>query len=121
MLPLVYIITIWLQSSLFNPQTIDAKPQLGTILELGHFILFGILYVLIYLAWLTYGTMTWKKEVVIIVFTLLCALGDELHQYYVPYRSASAVDMVKNGVGILVAWFAIRIISKIRVKSNLNI
>lgn len=120
MLPLGYIVTIWLQSSLFNPDSVEAMPRLGFMLEMGHFTMFAILYILIYLALMTYGEMTAKKEVAIIILTLFCALGDEMHQYYVPYRSASLVDILKNVVGILVAWYVIRFISKGRVKSNVK-
>lgn len=121
MLPFGYIIAIWLQSSLFNPESIETTPGLGNILEMGHLIIFAILYLFIYLAWMTYGEVTTKKEAAILIVTFFCALGDEIHQYYVPFRSASLVDILKDVVGILVTWYVIRFILKGRVKSNKNL
>ncbi len=120
-LPLVYIFIVWLQSSLFNPGSIEETPGLGSILELGHLIIFGVLYILIYFAWMTFGEVTPKMEAIIIIITLFCALGDEMHQYYVPYRSASLIDMVKNVMGIVVAWYVMRLVMKGRIKATRRI
>ena len=111
-LPVGYIGLIWLQSSLFDPASVESTPGLGSILELGHLILFAILYILIIIAVSTYGRITLKKEMIIVSLTFLCALVDELHQYYVPFRSASLIDIWKDGIGILVAWYMFRIFAK---------
>lgn len=103
-LPLGYLGLIWLQSQMFNPSSLEALPRVGYMLEMSHLFLFGFLYILIILALLTFKRLTLKMQIVVLVLTFILALGDEVHQYYVPYRSASIIDMVKNTIGIIAAW-----------------
>ncbi len=110
MLPLLYIGLVWLQSGLFNPESVKIYPGLSFILEMGHLVLFAIFYVLIILALMTFGQLTAKKEFAVLLLSLLCALADEIHQHYIPYRSASLVDMLKNSIGIMTAWYLVRLV-----------
>ena len=84
-LPVGYIGLIWLQSSLFDPASVESTPGLGSILELGHLILFAILYILIIIAVSTYGRITLKKEIIIVSLTFLCALVSVLIVYFCHY------------------------------------
>lgn len=111
-LPLGYISLVWLQSALFNPESVETVPGLGFILEMGHLILFGIFYILLILALVTIGELTPRREAAAFIISLVFAIGDEIHQHYVSYRSASFVDLVKNGIGILAAWYLVRLVSK---------
>lgn len=109
LLPLVYAVLIWIQSSEFDPET---APGLGGVLEAGHLILFGILYIFLWLAFRTFGRMTRGKESLIFLIVLLCAFIDEIHQSFVPFRSFSYTDLVKDFIGIAMAWLIMRAIFK---------
>jgi hypothetical protein len=107
---------IWLQSSHFNPESVDiliskigltAVLIIGAGLEFAHFFEFGILYILIILAMLSYGKLSGWKEAVAAVISLFYGLVDEIHQVYVPFRSFSFFDLTKDIIGVLVVAFVI--------------
>ncbi len=115
--PVFYMIIVWIQSSKFNPSQIehvfynlDYKVILliGTTLELGHLIQFGILYLLLIAAFLTFGDLTKRKERTALIIAITYSFIDETHQYFVPYRSFSIIDMVKNLIGIWFMWWLVR-------------
>ncbi|OOE14577.1 hypothetical protein UN64_05135 [Fictibacillus arsenicus] len=107
---------IWLQSSHFNPEsiyeltyTVDERILLmiGMALELGHLFEFGILYFLLILMILSYGSLTISKEWLCFFIAVSYGLIDEIHQIVVPYRSFSLLDLLKNLIGIIVVWYII--------------
>lgn len=115
--PILYMALIWLQSASFNPEsfaefsyTINKSLVLiiGICLELTHLFEFGILYFLLFLAFLTFGKIgKWKNRIAIFI-SLLYGLIDEIHQIYVPFRSFSIDDLIKDAIGILVIWWIVR-------------
>ncbi|QOR65455.1 VanZ family protein [Cytobacillus suaedae] len=124
LLPILYMTFIWLQSSKFNPSQLEylyptIHPvvflMIGGTLELAHLIQFGILYLLIVLAFLTYGELTTKKEIIALVIASLYGVIDEIHQYFVPYRSFSTIDIIKDIIGAVFFWY---IIHKVYFKSK---
>jgi polysaccharide biosynthesis protein VpsQ len=115
-LPITYIIWIWLQSAHFNPSSIEhvfydmdyrLYLLIGGTLEMAHLILFGLLYLFIIVALLTFGKLTRKKEMLALILAISYSFIDEIHQYYVPYRSFSIIDMIKNLIGIWFFWWLI--------------
>lgn len=103
---------IWVQSAYFQPESVPDLPwftliSLGIMLELAHFVQFGILYVFLIIASFTFGPLR-RKEAFAAAMSAGFALVDELHQHFVPFRSASVDDLVKDGIGIAVAWWWIR-------------
>ncbi|MFD2805436.1 VanZ family protein [Litchfieldia salsa] len=80
---------------------------IGGTLEMAHLIMFGILYLFIVLALLTFGKLTRKKEIYALIIAITYSITDEIHQYYVPYRSFSIIDIVKNLIGIWFFWWLI--------------
>jgi polysaccharide biosynthesis protein VpsQ len=115
-LPLLYMWLIWLQSSYFNPESLathliimneNLLLVLGGLLEIGHFFEFGILYMLLLIALLSYGPLTRQKETFSLIVSFGYGLLDEVHQIFVPFRSFSLFDMVKDFVGIWVVWYII--------------
>jgi polysaccharide biosynthesis protein VpsQ len=124
------MILIWLQSSHFNPEVfyitiLSSDPRLvlivGGFLELLHLFEFGILYILIIHFLLTFGQLTYSKELTAIILSFLYSVSDEIHQYFVPFRSLSAVDVIKNIIGILIMWILIRYLYKRRIIVKRNI
>jgi polysaccharide biosynthesis protein VpsQ len=112
-----YCLIIWIQSGYFNPESIHSIwtsiPPLvilfiGFGLELLHFIEFGILYFLMIVLALTFGPLNVKKETIAIAISVSYAVIDEIHQYYVPFRSFSLGDIIKDFIGIIVIWYFVR-------------
>ncbi|MCR2822001.1 VanZ family protein [Lederbergia panacisoli] len=115
-LPVLYIIFIWIQSSSFDPESVHNLLSnisyniilfIGICFELAHLIEFGILYLLLILAILTYRPLDNKMEAISFTFAVLYGLFDEIHQYFVPFRSFSIIDLVKNFLGVFVIWLII--------------
>ncbi|RST72572.1 VanZ family protein [Siminovitchia acidinfaciens] len=116
-LPYLYILFIWVQSSWFNPESVYRLSNylsfrlivlIGFCLELAHLIEFGILYLLIIIAFLTYGNLTKKKEILAMGAAILYGIVDEIHQLFTPYRSFSTVDIIKDVIGVVVMWWIVR-------------
>ncbi|WP_187292152.1 VanZ family protein [Bacillus sp. 1NLA3E] len=115
--PIVYIVFIWLQSSYFNPETVAGLSDtlnkavvliIGVSLEFAHLFEFGLLYLFIFLAFLSFGKIgKWQNRLAITV-ALLYSLVDEIHQIYVPFRSFSLDDLLKDAIGIFFIWWLIR-------------
>jgi polysaccharide biosynthesis protein VpsQ len=121
------MVFIWLQSSHFNPEilyytslTLDPRVILlaGLLLESLHLIEFGILYILIILFQLSFGYLSRRKELTAIIISFLYSITDEVHQLFVPFRSFSIGDLIKNLIGIFLMWMLVRYLhqrkSKIR-------
>ena len=112
-LPLMYMDFIWYQSEHFQPESVMHLSRytlvsLGILFEAAHLFEFGLLYAALVVAMLTFGSFTRRKEMIALIIALGYAGLDELHQYYVPFRSASVSDLVKDVIGIAVIWWFIR-------------
>jgi polysaccharide biosynthesis protein VpsQ len=109
--PILYMYLIWQQTSHFDPESVsDLKHVLnpyiilaiGAALELGHFFEFGILYFLLILALLCYVPLKKWMEVMVIIVAILYGLMDEIHQVFVPFRTFSIFDLIKDAIGVIV-------------------
>lgn len=115
-MPFIYGFLIWWQSGHLNPGSLYNLSNLislwiikaiGAALELGHLIEFGILYLSLILAFLSFGRLRRLHEGVAIIIAASYGLIDEVHQSFVPFRSFSMVDFVKDLIGIFFVWFLI--------------
>jgi VanZ family protein len=102
-LPILYMITIFILSSMPADAVIELPRWDSLIKESLHLVEFGILYTLLFLAALTFSEITPRQNLILILVSSLYGLSDEIHQYFVPYRSATAIDVVKDIIGVLVA------------------
>jgi VanZ family protein len=104
-LPLAYMAAIWIMSS--NPSdALVELPNQGVdrfIKESLHLVEFGILYALLVLAALTTGRFTPVMSFAFMGIAVLYGLLDEIHQSFVPYRSATLIDFIKDVIGVLAA------------------
>lgn len=123
----LYMAFIWIQSSYFNPSgllkyadyiSLDVVIIAGIILELAHLIEFGILYLLCIFFLLTFGKLTMKKEIIAALFSIAYGAVDEVHQIFVPFRSFSIVDLIKNIVGVLIFLYSFRKVYFKKMKIN---
>jgi hypothetical protein len=116
LLPILYMYFIWWQSSHFNPESIFQLANilplfilyiLGAAFEMAHLFEFGLLYLLLIILVLSYGSLTHNKEKICFVAALFFGLIDEIHQIFVPFRTFSIVDFIKDAIGIIFVWHTI--------------
>ncbi len=96
---------IWIMSSLPDTAVIEL-PDRGVdrfLKESLHLVEFGILYVLFFLGALTVRGFMPLWSFVFMGVSILYGLLDEVHQSFVPYRSATVIDFVKDVIGVLAA------------------
>ena len=104
-LPFIYMALVWKLSSM----PVDAVVELpdsrwdGWVKESLHLVEFAILYLLLVLALLTFRGLTASLNLVCILIASLYGLSDEIHQSFVPARSATLIDLVKDVIGVLAA------------------
>jgi len=107
---------IWIQSSWFNPEELGVLTSslnqsvfllIGATLELAHLFQFGLLYLCIVIVFVSFGRLQMWQEVTAAVIALTYGVVDEVHQLYVPFRSFSIVDLLKDTIGIIVFWWVV--------------
>jgi len=95
---ILYCTIIFIQSSFVSLGNNLHIPQVDKFL---HFIIFAILAVLFYRA---YNTLSINNNIKLVVFlsiisASLYGLSDEIHQYFVPFRSAEVADFIADSIG----------------------
>ena len=102
--PFLYMALIWYMSS--NPDDMIIRmehDQFDRIFkESLHLIEFAILYVLFVLALLAHNRLTYTASFIAAMVAGFYGLTDEIHQSFVPYRSATLIDAVKDLLGVAV-------------------
>ncbi|MBT2690541.1 VanZ family protein [Bacillus sp. ISL-47] len=106
-LPFLYMALIWTLSGLPHNAVVELPDSAVDrfIKESLHLIEFGILYVLFVFAALTAGKLTPAMNILLAVLACLYGVLDEIHQSFVPYRSATLIDAAKDITGVLVCWY----------------
>lgn len=108
-LPLAYMILIWVLSSMPADAVVklpDSKVD-RFFKESLHLVEFAILYLLLVWALWSTGRFSKKASILCAVVAISYGLLDEFHQSFVPYRSATVIDFVKDTIGVLVAYYFI--------------
>jgi VanZ family protein len=99
LVPLVlYCIFIFMQSRLPVPFEIPDVSHFDKLLHFGAYGAMGILFYRTYLAGWPQApkrTLIWAS----VISTALYGLSDEIHQYFVPERSADLLDWLADAVG----------------------
>lgn len=72
------------------------------IRKADHIILFASLAMLIYASIYGYAGKALESGVISWLLTILFAISDEIHQYFVPGRSAQLQDVIRDGKGALI-------------------
>lgn len=107
-LPLGYMAFIWYLSSQSSGAVVNFSFYDSLIKESLHLVEFALLYALLVLALLTWGELSPRGNKIALVIAVLYALLDEFHQYFVPSRSATVTDLIKDFLGIAVVWYLIK-------------
>jgi polysaccharide biosynthesis protein VpsQ len=115
-LAISYVVFIWIQSGYFDPESLVGISStlnrtvylfIGASLEFAHLFQFGLLYLCIVLIFLSFGRLRTWQEVTAAVIALAYGIVDEIHQLYVPFRSFSIGDLLKDAIGIVVFWWVV--------------
>ncbi|MBU8881079.1 VanZ family protein [Bacillus sp. FJAT-29790] len=108
-LPFFYMGLVWILSNLPHNAVIELPDSSidRFFKESMHLIEFAILYLLFVLAALTTGSFSKKMNLVFAITASFYGIIDEIHQSFVPYRSATLIDVVKDIIGVLICWYFI--------------
>ncbi|HZG70651.1 MAG TPA: VanZ family protein [Chondromyces sp.] len=104
--PLLYMVLVWVLSGLPDNVIIDI-PQNNVdrfLKESLHLVEFAILYVLLINAFLVNGKLKEATHIASAVIACFYGLTDEIHQAFVPYRSATVIDAIKDITGVLICF-----------------
>ena len=89
--------------------------------KLAHIGVYGVLSLLLYMAFINSPRSLWKSHPVIlsILFSVLYGLSDEIHQMFVPMRTAELADLLADcaGVGLFCLCLLVRSLKFERKKS----
>ena len=109
-LPFLYMVLVWILSSLPSNAVVELpNSQFDRIWkESMHLVEFAILYVLFAVALAASGKLTLQTSLLVAIISALYGVSDEIHQSFVPYRSATIIDVVKDWIGVLAAWGHVR-------------
>lgn len=105
--PFLYMALIWMLSSNPSDKYVTFSIADSIIKESLHLIEFAILYILLVLFFLTERNLTKKTNVIAAILACLYGLLDEIHQYFVPSRSATLIDLIKDVTGVTVCYWII--------------
>lgn len=108
--PAAYMIAIWILSGLPHDTIMDLPNNTVDLLikESLHVVEFAILYGLIVLAFLGNGNFTPLISLAAAIFSAFYGLTDEIHQAFVPYRSATLIDAIKDVTGVLLSFLVVK-------------
>ena len=105
---IIYCILIFAQSSFLS---IESVPELPYTDKLLHFFAYAVLGALFLRAYKTLRVRNNLKLLIIlsVLSSSLYGISDELHQYFVPFRSAERMDILADILGsvfgVLIYWY----------------
>ena len=98
-LPVIaYCALIYIQSSRPSPENLPAIPYLDKLLHVAAYALLGALFCRA-LSASSLGKYPTLVAVISILLATLYGAGDELHQHFVPFRSAEPMDVLADFLG----------------------
>lgn len=108
-LPFTYMGLIWFLSSHPSDAIVETPFPFDDLLkESLHLVEFGILYWLFIFMLATHQKLTARTSILIAIISFLYGVTDEIHQAFVPSRSASLVDLIKDAIGVIVSFLIVR-------------
>lgn len=95
---ILYCLLIFIQSSYPVSQSLPAIPHMD---KLAHIVAYALLGFLFFRAF--QSTSIWKSAVLIVILSALASsmfgISDEIHQHFVPSRTADIVDVLADVAG----------------------
>lgn len=110
LVPVAYMIAIWVMSGLPHDTIMDLPNNSVDLFvkESLHLVEFALLYGLIIVAVLANGKLTPLTSLAAAIFASFYGLTDEIHQAFVPYRSATLIDALKDVTGVLLLFLIVK-------------
>lgn len=109
-LPFLYMALIWILSSHPADAIVNTPFSFDTLLkESLHLIEFAILYWLIGFAFIAHNKWSERASILAAMVAILYGLTDEIHQSFVPSRSATVIDFVKDTMGVVVSYIIVKL------------
>lgn len=102
---------IWWLSSNSLEGVVPAGPTWGFFGNSFHFVLFGVLALLLAEAFRRDGALTRARLAMVLLLVLAYGIVDEWHQKYTPHRSCDPADVcvdVLGGIGCVALWWGVR-------------
>ncbi|MBZ5749109.1 VanZ family protein [Metabacillus rhizolycopersici] len=104
-LPFLYMVLIWILSSNPADALIETPFSFDDLMkESLHLIEFAILYWLIVFAFMAHNKWSERASLFAAIVAILYGLTDEIHQSFVPARSATLIDFIKDTIGVVVSY-----------------
>ena len=104
-LPFLYMVLIWILSSNPADAIIETPFSFDDLMkESLHLIEFAILYWLIAFAFMAHNKWSERASLFAAIVAILYGLTDEIHQSFVPARSATLIDFIKDTIGVVVSY-----------------
>ena len=118
----MYMIAIWVMSSMPSNALVELPNSKldAFIKESLHLVEFAILYVLFVIPLAISGKLTLKTSMIVALISAAYGVVDEIHQSFVPYRSATIIDVIKDWIGVIAVWAHVRYHYFHKKKSILN-
>ncbi|KUP04140.1 VanZ family protein [Bacillus coahuilensis p1.1.43] len=104
-LPFLYMIAIWLMSSHPADAVVSDRILSGVVKDSLHIVEFALLYALFVMALRAHGHFTGRTNFVVAIVASLYGIVDEFHQSFVPSRSSSIIDVVKDVTGVFILYY----------------
>lgn len=110
LLPFLYMIAIWIMSSNPDDMILDLPSSSidRFIKEALHLVEFALLYILLVSA--LAANQKLKPGLSLLAALVACLYGviDEYHQSFVPYRSSTMIDVIKDMIGVAAVYFHVQ-------------
>ncbi|WP_163099473.1 VanZ family protein [Peribacillus alkalitolerans] len=121
-LPFLYMVAIWIMSSHPDNVVVELPDSYWDrmIKDSLHLVEFGLLYLFFVLALAVNGKLTRKMSLFAAIIAGLYGITDEIHQSFVPSRTPTMIDVVKDIIGVTAVYFHVRFHYFKRKKSLLN-
>lgn len=118
LLPLGWLFLIFYLSS--QSWIADIDPPFAHFDKLAHMGEYGILCLLLYRAFSSTSGCLWKRHPVMfsILFTVLYGFSDEIHQMFVPMRTADMADVLANSLGAGLSHLCLISIRSLKLKGG---
>jgi VanZ family protein len=109
-LPVLYMAVIWILSGLPDTAVVELPDHSVDrfFKESMHLVEFAILYLFFAAALAAGGKLTPALSGLAALAAGMYGIMDEIHQFFVPYRNASLIDVLKDFIGVAAAYFHVR-------------
>jgi VanZ family protein len=108
-MPLFYMLFIWKLSSMPSDSVVKFGFSFDDFIrEALHLVEFAILFWLLIFAFSASGRTSSIMPVIALIIAALYGAVDEIHQSFIPYRTASMIDLLKDWTGVIISYYVLK-------------